>query len=155
MQERDDPGSAGLPNPLPAVGVGSSMDMEFERPNWTPLERLIGNGCSEFMWMVRREVALVMVWLEEIHDQTCCSTDSSLGMRASRVTGLFEAIPDNVSQPERVKLKSRDRSGTASITRWGARLRSMVNLCESVINPVMNNMPKMLSGMNQMVSEWS
>ena len=30
------------------------MDKEFERADWTPLERLIGNGCSEFMWMWRQ-----------------------------------------------------------------------------------------------------
>ena len=29
------------------------MDREFERPDWTPLERLIGNRCCEFMWMWR------------------------------------------------------------------------------------------------------
>jgi hypothetical protein len=27
------------------------MDKEFERPDWTPLERLIGDGCCQFMWM--------------------------------------------------------------------------------------------------------
>ena len=53
MQERDDPGSPRLPDPLPAVGVGSRMDKEFERPDWTPLERLIGNRSCEFMWMWR------------------------------------------------------------------------------------------------------
>jgi hypothetical protein len=29
------------------------MDKEFERPDWTPLERLVGNRCCEFMWMWR------------------------------------------------------------------------------------------------------
>jgi hypothetical protein len=131
-------------------------DKTFEPPDWKPLEQLVGpEGCGEFMWMVRREVALVIVWHEEIHDQTCRSTGSSLGVRARAVTTLSEAIPDNVSQPERVKLKSRDQSGTASIARWGARLRSKVNVCESVINPVMNNMPKVLLGMDQTVREWS
>ena len=28
--------------------------MEFERPDWTPLERVIGNRCCEFMWMGRQ-----------------------------------------------------------------------------------------------------
>ena len=30
------------------------MDKEFDRPDWTPLERLIGNRCCEFMWMWRQ-----------------------------------------------------------------------------------------------------
>jgi hypothetical protein len=29
------------------------MGKEFERPDWTPLEGLIGNQCCEFMWMWR------------------------------------------------------------------------------------------------------
>jgi hypothetical protein len=29
------------------------MDKEFERPDWTPLERLVGDGCCDFMWMWR------------------------------------------------------------------------------------------------------
>ena len=44
-------------------------DKTFEPPDWKPLEQLVGpEGCGEFMWMVRREVALVIVWHEEIHD---------------------------------------------------------------------------------------
>jgi hypothetical protein len=30
------------------------MDREFERPDWTPLERLVGNRSCEFMWMWRQ-----------------------------------------------------------------------------------------------------
>jgi len=48
----------------------------------------------------------VIVWLGNIQDQTCRSTGSSLGMRARLATALSEAILDNVSHPERVKLKS-------------------------------------------------
>ena len=29
------------------------MGKEFERPDWTPLERLIGSRCCQFMWMWR------------------------------------------------------------------------------------------------------
>ena len=29
------------------------MAKEFERPDWTPLERLIGSRCCQFMWMWR------------------------------------------------------------------------------------------------------
>jgi hypothetical protein len=25
--------------------------MNFDQPNWAPLERLIGAGCAAFMWM--------------------------------------------------------------------------------------------------------
>ena len=56
MPERDDPGSPGLPNPPSAAGVRIGMDREFERPDWTPLERLIGDGCCQFMWMWRQDV---------------------------------------------------------------------------------------------------
>jgi hypothetical protein len=37
MPERDDSGSPGLPNPLSAASVGSSMGKDLERPDWTPL----------------------------------------------------------------------------------------------------------------------
>jgi hypothetical protein len=61
-----------MPDPLQAVGVGRSMDKEFERPDWTPLEWLIGNGCSQFMWMWRQG------GIESIststHGGTCCWT---------------------------------------------------------------------------------
>ena len=30
------------------------MDKDFEKPDWTPLERLTGNRCCEFMWMWRQ-----------------------------------------------------------------------------------------------------
>ena len=30
------------------------MDKEFERPDWTPLERLVGDRSAEFMWMWRQ-----------------------------------------------------------------------------------------------------
>jgi hypothetical protein len=30
------------------------MDKEFDRPDWTSLERLIGNRSCEFMWMWRQ-----------------------------------------------------------------------------------------------------
>ena len=42
-----------MPNPLQTVGVGSSMSKEFEGPDWTPLERLTGSRCCQFMWMWR------------------------------------------------------------------------------------------------------
>ena len=29
------------------------MDKEFEGPDWTPLERLIGSRCCQIMWMWR------------------------------------------------------------------------------------------------------
>jgi hypothetical protein len=35
------------------VGDGGS-DMEFEPPNWKPLEIRIGARCAEFMWMWRQ-----------------------------------------------------------------------------------------------------
>ena len=30
------------------------MGKEFDRPDWTPLKRLIGNHCCDFMWMWRQ-----------------------------------------------------------------------------------------------------
>lgn len=71
----------------------------YDNRNWRPLEKLIGSICAEFMWMLRREVASVIVWLGEIHDQTCCSTDSSLGMRARPETAMSEATPTMYPNP--------------------------------------------------------
>ncbi|HFX7245141.1 TPA: hypothetical protein ACIGUS_005050, partial [Escherichia coli] len=37
---------------------------------------------------------------------------------------------------------------------WRARLNDMVNICELLINIVIPDKPKMLTGLNQKVSDW-
>lgn len=51
--------------------------------------------------------------------------------------------------PARVKHVSRETREAASIMRQGARLGSKVNRCESALNPVSCDVPKMLSGTGQ------
>lgn len=76
-------------------------------------------------------------------------------MRALLVTALSEAIltmypgPFGRSRTRKGKVKRRASRGL------GAKLGSKANTCESVINLVMTNMPKMLTGMDQKVCGWS
>lgn len=62
---------------------------------------------------------------------------------------MSEAILTMYPDPARVKRTSRETREAASIMRQGARLGSKVNRCESALNPVSCNVPKMLSGTNQ------
>jgi hypothetical protein len=62
---------------------------------------------------------------------------------------MSEAILTMYPDPARVKRISRERREAASIVRQGARLGSKVNRCESALNPVSCDVPKMLSGTSQ------
>lgn len=62
---------------------------------------------------------------------------------------MSEAILTMYPVPARVKRISREKREAASIMRQGARLGSKVNRCESALNPVSCDVPKMLSGTNQ------
>ncbi len=76
-------------------------------------------------------------------------------MRAWLVTALFEAIltmypgPFGRNRTREGKVKRRASRGS------GAKLGSRANVSESVINLVIANMPKMLTGMDQKVGGWS
>lgn len=62
---------------------------------------------------------------------------------------MSEAILTMYSDPARVKRISRERREAASIMRQEARLGSKVNICESALNPVSCDVPKMLIGTDQ------
>lgn len=62
---------------------------------------------------------------------------------------MSEAILTMYPDPVRVKRASRETCEAASIMRQGARLGSKVNRCESALNPVSCDVPKMLSGTGQ------
>ena len=76
-----------MPNPLQTVGVGRSMDKEFERPDWTPLERLIGNRCCQFMWMWRQGGIQFYKHIRTrrylvLDSEGCCYRQTAMGLEA-------------------------------------------------------------------------
>jgi hypothetical protein len=64
---------------------------------------------------------------------------------------------DNVAASNRMAANSREEAVTISIKWSGARVgryvsTAIASLCESLINVVINDKPKMLTGLNQKVS---
>jgi hypothetical protein len=71
---------------------------------------------------------------------------------------MSEAILTMYPDPARVKRIPREKREAASIMRQGARLGSKANRCESALNPVSCDVPKMLLGTGQngmWVSLWT
>ena len=61
------------------------MDKGFERPDWTRLERLVGNRCCEFMWMWRRGG---IEFFKHIRTRRYLLLDSQGGCYRQTATGL-------------------------------------------------------------------
>ncbi len=70
-------------------------------------------------------------------------------MRASLATALCEAIPTMKPVPLGRSQICEEEAKLQASCGSGARLGSKANRCESVINLVIPNMPKMLTGMSQ------
>ena len=73
------------------------MDKEFERPDWTPLEGLIGNQCCEFMWMWRERGT---EFYKHIGTRRYLLLDSKGGCYRQTATGL--EVIDVVAELKRV-----------------------------------------------------
>jgi hypothetical protein len=74
------------------------MDQEFDSPNWTPLERLIGNRSCEFMWMRRQGR---VEFYKHINTRRYLLLDSEGGCYRQTAKGL-EAV-DVVAELKRVR----------------------------------------------------
>jgi len=82
-------------------------------------------------------------------DQTCCSINSTLGVRCGEATNRAEATLTMYPQSQDWRP---NREGTAYLPALGGdgtRVDGMVNRSESSINVVSENKPKMLKGLSQ------
>ena len=73
------------------------MDREFERPDWTPLERLIGNRCCQFMWMWREGGIQFYKHINTrryllLDFEGCCYTQTPAGLEAVDVAAELKRV---------------------------------------------------------------
>ncbi len=115
---------------------------------------LRGLGASNGPWLpdvrheavpVAVETATLSVPTAVLQDSTWCSAAGILPRHASLVTVGCEALGTSVSLiPQDGNETVRGRRDCQHQGGWGLGLRGMVNICEPLINVVIENKPKML-----------
>lgn len=90
---------------------------------------------------------------QESRQGTCCVTNSSLGRHASLVTAGCEALL--TTSPVKVRI-DREVVRENSEQQWGggARLTGMGSVRKLLINVVISEVPKLLTGTDQKVCGW-
>jgi len=73
------------------------MDKEFGRPDWIPLERLVGNRCCEFMWMWRQGGVEFYKHITTrryllLDSEGCCYRQTAAGLQAVDVVAELKRV---------------------------------------------------------------